>query len=121
MSSGSENKALQVALEEALEAQALAIEPVHYFADGLYMREIIMPKNSLVAGRKHKFPHFFSLLKGRLWIDGLVYSAPVLLSCDAGAQRVLLALEDSVLCTIHSNPLGLRDPVDILNYYTEAV
>lgn len=96
------------------------IEPIHRFSDGLYLREIFMPKGTLVVGRKHKFPHFFSLLSGRCVINGVVYSAPYLTHCDVGSQRCLYAMDDVSLMTIHSNPLNLRDPVQLFDHYSEA-
>jgi len=108
-------------MEASKEVGFVHVEPIHRFIDGVYLREIFMPKNMIVVGRRHKFPHFLAVLSGRVWIDGQIYSGPSLLSCDSGAQRVLVACEDCSLMTIHANPLNLRDPGELFEHYSEAL
>lgn len=82
------------------------VETVHYFSDGMYIRWVNQPKDSLVVGKRHKKDHFFMLAKGRMAITDdsnkpQEYDAPALIVSKAGAKRALLALEDSAYFTVH--------------------
>jgi hypothetical protein len=50
---------LEAVMKELPEDQKLHIEPKHYFAPGIYMREMTMPKGSIVVGKIHKTEHLW--------------------------------------------------------------
>lgn len=80
----------------------------HSFGDGLYIREITMPKNMLVVSRLHKFTHPYFILKGKVSVmteDGVQHiQAPFAGMTKAGTKRVLYIHEECVWVTVHSNP-----------------
>lgn len=78
---------------------------VHRFAPGVYLREIHMPAGTMVIGHKHKTEHLNIILQGRcrVIIDGAVVEieAPHTFISQAGAQKVLNVLEDTIWQTVH--------------------
>lgn len=89
----------------------------HFFAPGIYIREIFMPAGTMVIGRIHKTEHFNVLIEGRarVVIDGEVHelSAPCTFVSRAGISKVLNVIEDCRWQTIHANPENLTD-VEVL-------
>lgn len=82
------------------------IEPVHYFAGGLYAREITIRKGTLLTGKIHRTEHLNIISKGRIVVwteDGMrEVAAPFTMVSHPGAKRVGYALEDTVWTTIHA-------------------
>lgn len=82
-------------------------EPVtdHYFASGMYGRTMAMPKGMVVVGKKHKKEHFFIVTKGRVVVaDGdekRAMSAGEVHISKPGAKRAIVAVEDSIIMTVH--------------------
>ena len=73
----------------------------HHLKDGLYTREIFMPKNSLVVSFIHKQSHPSFFLKGEMSVlldTGEVkrIKAPMVVQTDIGTQRVAFMHEDCV-------------------------
>lgn len=79
-----------------------------HFTDGVYTREVFLPKDSLVTSKIHKTRHQFFILQGKcvVWIDGKeqVIEAPYIGVTEAGTQRVVYVLEDLIWATTHANP-----------------
>lgn len=77
----------------------------HYFAPGVYLREIFMPAGSVVIGKIHKTEHFNIIQKGRLSLIGEgeshVLEGPCTFVSKAGVQKVLYIHEDTVWSTVH--------------------
>lgn len=78
----------------------------HSFADGCYVREILVPKNTLVVGKIHKHNHPRFLLRG----EALVFTehtgwryfiAPSYVISQAGRKSIFYAIEDTVVVTVH--------------------
>jgi hypothetical protein len=91
----------------------LEIPPVHHFADGLYAREITIPKGTLVVGKVHAGEHLNIVSKGEISViteDGVRrIKAPCTLVSRPGTKRVGYAHEDTVWTTIHANPENEHD------------
>lgn len=72
----------------------------HYFAPGLYAREISIPKGTVITGAVHKVENLVVLSAGKLQLvteDGPVeITAPHTMTCKPGAKNAAVALEDSV-------------------------
>jgi hypothetical protein len=90
-------RALEAALNEVEQVDC----PVrHYFAPGLYAREITIPKGTVLTGAIHKTQNIAVLSSGRLQLvtdSGTVeISAPHTLTVMPGQKNAALALEDSV-------------------------
>jgi len=85
----------------ASESEASLVAPVvHYFAPGVYVREMRLPKGHIVVGKLHKHTHLNVITKGKVRViteEGLEeLCAPFVWTAKAGTKRVLLALEDLV-------------------------
>ncbi len=81
------------------------IKTTHSFCDGVYAREITIPKDSLIIGAKHKTSFFMVISKGHCIIRSgdkkNEYKAPCTLVSPVGAKRAIIALEDTVITTFH--------------------
>lgn len=90
----------------------LELEPVHFFADGLYGRELTMPAGSLVVSHIHRTSHLCTCSKGRITVfqtDGAgtrTIEAPFTFVSSPG-QRVGFAHAETVWTTYH--PTNERD------------
>ena len=78
----------------------------HHLKDGLYTREIFMPKNSLVVSFIHKQSHPSFFLKGEMSVlldTGEVkrIKAPMVVQTDIGTQRVAFMHEDCVWTCVY--------------------
>jgi len=80
---------------------------IHRFAPNVYMREIYMPKGTLVIGHRHVTKHFNIVLTGSaiVSINGAVnkISAPYTFVSEPGDRKVLWILEHMIFQTIHPN------------------
>ena len=78
----------------------------HTFADGIYIREIFMPKGMLIVSKIHKAKHPYFVLKGDLSVlteEGEVrIIAPYSGLTPAGTKRLLYIHEDTVWITVHA-------------------
>jgi hypothetical protein len=85
----------------------------HYFAPGLYLRQLTIPAGVVLTGKIHTTEHFCILSKGdvsvytedgikRLKASSVVHSLP-------GTKRVLFAHEESIWINCHSNPTNETD------------
>ena len=85
----------------------------HSFADGIYIREMRMKKGQLGFSAIHKHSYGFFLLSGVLAsskeesIEEFV--APCYIISPQGAKRIVYAIEDCVITTIHANPTNTED------------
>jgi len=107
--------ALQVAMED--QPQALSDENVfHHFADGLYCRELAVKAGIALVGKQHKYEHIFCLTMGAMLVsdngESKAIAAPYTFVSKAGARRVMLALADSVLMTVHRTDLETVEDVE---------
>jgi hypothetical protein len=78
----------------------------HTFADGLYIREIFMPKGQIISTGIHKKKHPYFVLKGEISVltqDGITkIKAPYHGITDPGTKRIIFIHEDSVWITVHA-------------------
>lgn len=103
-------------IEDAMRAVAnehhVALETKHYFADGLYAREIFIPKGTLLTGKIHLFEHLNVISKGDISVmteDGIKrIVAPATIISKPGIKRIGYAHEDTVWTTFHAYK-GERD------------
>jgi len=82
----------------------LSIEAKHYFAGGMYARELFMPKNSAFTGAIHTKEHFVNLI-GDISVatdEGVVrYTGYCTFTGVAGSKRAVFLHEDTVWTTFH--------------------
>ena len=85
----------------------------HSFADGIYIRQMDMKKNSVVVGAIHNHLHVWFLLSGELTVttetEQQDYIAPCYVVSQPGAKRVIYAHEDSIFVNIHKNPTNTKN------------
>lgn len=101
-------------LQEAmLPIQCPQPEPTHFFAPGMYLRELTVPAGMLLVGKIHKHSHFLVVTKGRAEVIsefGRTIVEPGHISVSqAGVKRVVLALEDTQFITVHLNSTDTQD------------
>jgi hypothetical protein len=80
----------------------------HSFSDGIYVREIFIPKGTVLTGKIHKHAHPNFLLEGE--VDVVTESggrerlvAPMSMISVAGTKRAVYAITDVRWVTIHKN------------------
>lgn len=85
----------------------------HSFADGIYIREMGMKQGQLGFSAIHKHSYGFFLLSGVLASskeEGVEeFIAPCYIVSPRGAKRIVYAVEDCVITTIHANPTNTED------------
>lgn len=95
------------ALETQIAALPQADMPVrHFFAGGMYARELSVPKHCVLTGAIHKYDHISILTKGHMIVaseSGVrELKAGDVLTCKAGTKRAGFAYEDSVFICVHT-------------------
>ena len=85
----------------------------HSFAEGLYLREMRMKKGQLGFSAIHKHSYGFFLLSGLLASskeEGVEeFVGPCYIISPQGAKRIVYALEDCIIVTVHANPTNTKD------------
>lgn len=114
---------------ERLEAAMLALPqadcPVHhYFAPGLYAREMTIPKGVTVTGAIHKTEHLIVVSMGLLrvsteggWRD---VAAGETIVCKPGMKNAVHALETSRWTNFLPNPENITDTDRLTELFTES-
>lgn len=111
----------EVAMLAALESgdvHLVEMPVTHTFPPGLYVRQITIPKGTLVTSREHLHRHSFILTQGDILVtsdtEGQVrYVAPFAGITEPGTRRTLYANETTIWTTLHANPENITDP-DVL-------
>lgn len=78
----------------------------HSFAEGVYVREIFIPKGYVLTGKLHRHAHPNFLMSGEVIVvtefGGREHlKGPLSMISKAGTKRAILALEDTVWITVH--------------------
>ena len=110
-------------LQEAMLAlpieEQLELEPIHYFADGMYLRSLYIPEGVVCVGEVHKHSHFTILAEGKSKIvsqDGdLEVEAPFVFISTPHAKRSVYAITDCTWITVHLNPDNCQDIEEVEN------
>lgn len=96
----------------------------HYFAPGVYMREMTIPAGTVVVGAVHKHEHLAIVSKGVLRLTteaGVVeFTAPATIHSYPGIKRIAHAITDVVITTVHHNPTNTQDHEVITREHTDA-
>lgn len=90
--------------DEIAKHEPLPIEVRHYFAHGVYAREVFLPKGTTASGKIHKFSQVNIISQGDIAVltpDGEIrYRAPTTFVSPPGTKRAVHAHEDTVWTTI---------------------
>ena len=104
---------LQDALQGTPEEYQVQLPVFHYFANGVYGREIFIPEGVCVVGKIHLHECINVLTEGRVRVvtefGSDEFAAPVTFISPAGAKRAVYALEDCTWTTFHPS---IDDDVD---------
>lgn len=77
----------------------------HHFSQGIYGRELFIPKGTVLTGKIHKYPQMNVLMAGDISVlteDGVKrVRPPFLIVSPAGTKRIAYAHEDTVWLTVH--------------------
>ena len=88
----------------------------HNFSDGMYAKEMFIPKGYVVGQHAHKFSHLSILAKGKVVVrtdEGVAeYAAPACLEIKEGINHAIEALEDTVWFCIHATNETDVDNID---------
>ena len=94
-------------MDEALteDAEIEKVNPLeHTFADGMYIRKIVMPAGQLIISKIHKQQHPFFILSGDVSVmteKGVVrYNKPFNGITEAGTQRILYTHAETTWITV---------------------
>jgi hypothetical protein len=104
------NKQMNEIEKEIISNAQLEVYPlVHRFTDGLYTREISLPKGHLLTSRTHKVQHQFYLLSGAVFVwdnygNQDYLKAPYIGITEKNTRRFVYVIEDCVWATTHPNP-----------------
>jgi quercetin dioxygenase-like cupin family protein len=89
---------------------------IHHFSDGLYAKQMKIPKGFMAGTHKHNYSHLSILAKGRVIVktDNSVieYSAPACLEIKAGIYHTIEALDDCEWFCIHATEETDAENVD---------
>ena len=88
----------------------------HYFAPGVYAREMWMPAGCLITGKIHLTEHLNMLSQGRVSVsnkgESVTMEAPYTFVSPVGTKRAIYAHEDSTWTTIHATDLSDPDEIE---------
>ena len=103
-------------MKQLIEIPEDGLPLTHTFSDGVYAREIFMPKGMIVIGHVHKTKHLniVSTGKARVFYDGEMHeiTAPYTFESNAGVRKALFILEDMFWTTIHVTDETNQDKLD---------
>lgn len=94
------------AIEEMmLEMPQVKMPVKHHFSQGIYGRELFIPKGTVLTGKIHKYPQMNVLMAGDISVlteNGVKrVKPPFLIVSPAGTKRIAYAHEDTVWLTVH--------------------
>lgn len=92
-------------LENSMRAEPqVAIVPRHYFAQGVYAREITIPAGTIITGLIHRQSQINFCLRGKIAIvteqGEAIFQAGDTIVSPPGTKRAAVALEETVWTTV---------------------
>ena len=117
------------------EQEQVDIKTTHHFCNGIYAREIFIPKGVILTGKIHKEEHLNIISKGEISVateDGVkVVKAPCTIISKPGTKRAGYAHEDTIWITVHATEetdleiieelFIAKDYEDFLEYQTKLL
>ena len=89
----------------------------HDYCGPLYMRKMIMPKDSVVVSAVHHTNHFWFLLKGKISVttdeETVEHIAPCYSRSLKGAKRFIICVEECLFINVDANPTESKDIEEI--------
>jgi len=97
------------------------IEMRHYFANGVYVREMRIPAGTVVTGKEHLYQSINQLIVGKCVLfcdnESKEMQAPVIFVSEPGSKKALFAIEDCIFQNILPNPDNVTDLEQIEQKY----
>ena len=95
-----------IAVQNAmLKQEQIKLEPKHTFGDGLYIRELFIPKGVMLVGKRHRHKTMNMLVKGKMTIydenSSFEVEAPFMAESAEFTKKMGYAHEDSIWVNIH--------------------
>ena len=94
--------------------EQVEMKTTHRFLDGMYAREVFMPKGSIVTSKTHKLENLTIISQGHMIeltendnVREII--APFTMISPPGMKRALYMVEDTTWTTVHNNPDNERD------------
>jgi len=93
--------------KEMLKLPQVEAPVTHNFAEGVYIRELFIPKDSWIMGKRHRYETCNILLKGKLslymgpGVPVKVIEAPLIFNSKPGVKKFAYAHEDTIFLNIH--------------------
>lgn len=105
---------LEAAMQGLPDETKLALETMHTFIDGIYVRTVLMRAGSLVTGKIHRKEHIVIVSKGCASVVSEEFGSqqigsPQIFVSPPGVKRLLFIHEDMIFTTVHPNPSNTRD------------
>ncbi len=95
-------EALQKVISTVPQAQ---LQTDHYFCDGMYMRTLWRPADTLIVGKVHKKEHFYVVCFGDVTVTSDGFRERIngfkVLICKPGTKRAVYAHADTLCLTVH--------------------
>jgi quercetin dioxygenase-like cupin family protein len=89
---------------------------VHHFSDGLYAKQMHLPKGYFAVSHKHSYSHLSVLAKGSAVVEtdhgAQTYTAPACINIEAGLNHKITAIEDVTWFCIHATEETDADAID---------
>jgi hypothetical protein len=90
-----------------------------FFNDGVYLRELSIPKNTILIGHTHKNSHLFVVLKGKAKIitpyENYIAEQGSITISKPYTKKIGITYEDSSFLNIYKNPDNLDKEEDLIN------
>jgi hypothetical protein len=103
---------------EMLKQPQIELPVRHYFSPGVYARELLIPANTILTGKIHKYPHLCIMSAGDMSVlldDGIKrVQAPFTTISPAGTKRIAYAHADTIWTTIHATDETDLDKIEAL-------
>jgi hypothetical protein len=104
------NRSKVLGIEEEMRKYPQLDLPVrHHFSQGVYARELFIPKGTLLTGQIHKYEQLNIMSKGEMSVlvdfEWKRVRAPFHVVSPPGTKRIAYAHEDTVWTTIHGTEL----------------
>lgn len=84
-----------------------AFQTRHYFAPGIYCRELTIPAGAVLTGKIHRTAHINIVSKGKILVrteEGCMrIEAPYAFVAQPGTKRAGLAIEETIWTTVHAS------------------